>query len=127
MIPFSLLCAAIEYLEQFLQGEMDLWAVAQHQPQFFSKGGAYYQQVFDQFGGQVKHNTHIQFKEFHEKVFAFNSEQERLELCLGESGTQVSSMLFYIIIITRSVLRCIALLNFFDFFSYMYNNNITCI
>ena len=88
MIPFSLLCAAIEYLEQFLQGEMDLWAVAQHQPQFFSKGGAYYQQVFDQFGGQVKHNTHIQFKEFHEKVFAFNSEQERLELCLGKCETR---------------------------------------
>ena len=114
MIPFSLLCAAIEYLEHFLQGEMDLWAVAQHQPQFFNKGGAYYQQVFDQFGGQVKHNTHIQFKEFHEKVFAFNSEQERLELCLGESGTQVSKHAFYNII-SRSTLRCIALLNSLTF------------
>ena len=76
--------AAIQYLEQVLQGEMDLWGVAQHQPQFFSKGGPYYQQVFDQFGSHIKHNIHIQFKEFHEKVFAYNSEKERLEVCLGE-------------------------------------------
>ena len=69
-------------MEQVLQG--DLWAVAQHQPQFFCKGGAYYQQVSDQLGGQIKHNTHIQFQEFREKVFAYNSEKERLELCLGE-------------------------------------------
>ena len=79
--------AAIQYLEQVLQGEMDLWGVAQHQPQFFSRGGSYYQQVFEQFGGQVKHNVHIQFKEFHEKVFAFNMDMDRLEVCLGERLT----------------------------------------
>ena len=73
---------ALQYMEQVLQG--DLWIVAQHQPQLFSKGGAYYQQVSDQLGGQIKNNTHIQFQEFREKVFAYNLEKERLELCLGE-------------------------------------------
>ena len=68
-----------------LQGDdVDLWGVAQYQPQLFSKGGAYYQQVSDQLGGQIKNNTHIQFKEFHEKVFAYSAEKERLDLCLGE-------------------------------------------
>ena len=49
----------------------------------FQKGGDYYQQVVRQFGDQLKDHTHLQFKEFPNKSFAYNAQKERLELCLG--------------------------------------------
>ena len=64
--------------------EMDLWSVAQHQPQLFRKGGDYYKQVMDQYGPQLGDNTHIQFKELPNKTFAFNANTECLDLCLGK-------------------------------------------
>ena len=63
--------------------QVDLWTLAQHQPQMFQKGGDYYQQVLRQYGDQLKDHTHFQFKEFPNKSFAYNAQKERLELCLG--------------------------------------------
>ena len=51
----------------------------------FEKGGEYYEQVMEQYRGQIKGGTHLQFREFPNKVFAFNSKNECLELCLGKS------------------------------------------
>lgn len=64
--------------------EVDLWSVAQYQPQLFRKGGDYYKQVIDQYGTQLRDNTHIQFKELPNKTFAFNVNTESLDLCLGQ-------------------------------------------
>lgn len=66
--------------------EVDLWSVAQHQPQLFRKGGDYYNQVMEQYGSQLGDNTHIQFKELPNKTFAFNANTESLDLCLGKSN-----------------------------------------
>ena len=72
-----------------LGGEVDLWAIAQHQPQLFRKGGDYYQQVLSQYGDQLKDHTHFQFKEFSNKVFAYNAAKECLEICLGSQHVPV--------------------------------------
>ena len=64
---------------------MDLWSVAQHQPQLFRKGGDYYQQVVEKYSSQLEDNTHLQFKELPNKTFAFNATNECLDLCLGQS------------------------------------------
>ena len=69
---------------QQMMGDIDLWTIAQHQPQMFCKGGEYYKQVVDQFGSRLTNNTHLQFKEFPNKTFSFNAQKECLEVCLGE-------------------------------------------
>ncbi len=74
---------------QLLRGEsVDFWLVGQNQPAMFEKEGEYYQQVVDQYGAQLKTGTHLQFREFPNKVFAFSAEKQRLELCLGESSIE---------------------------------------
>lgn len=72
-------------LQQMLGKEVDLWSIAQHQPQLFRKGGDYYQQVMTRYGPQLEDNTHLQFKELPNKTFAYNATTESLELCLGKS------------------------------------------
>ncbi len=64
---------------------MDLWSIAQYQPQLFRNGGDYYQQVVERFDSHLEDNTHIQFKEFPNKTFSFNASSESLEVCLGEN------------------------------------------
>ena len=64
--------------------DVDLWTLAQNQPQLFRKGGDYYQQVISRYGTQLEDNTHLQFKELPNKTFAYNSTTESLDLCLGE-------------------------------------------
>ncbi len=85
LLPPTHTHTALNTLMQLLRGEsVDFWLVGQNQPAMFERGGEYYQQVVDQYGGQLKTGTHLQFREFPNKVFAFNAEKQRLELCLGE-------------------------------------------
>lgn len=80
-----LTCAVFNaLLQQMLGKEMDLWSVAQHQPQLFHKGGDYYKQVMERYGSQLTDNTHIQFQELPNKTFAYNASSESLDLCLGQ-------------------------------------------
>ena len=77
---------ALDQLIQQLQettgggGDLDIWAIAQHQPHFFAKDGDYYKQVVEKYGGSVPDNTHFQFREFPGKTFAFNKKKESLEV-----------------------------------------------
>ena len=71
-------------LQKMLGKDMDLWSVAQHQPQLFAKGGDYYKQVMERYGSQLSDNAHIQFQELPNKTFAYNAGSECLDLCLGE-------------------------------------------
>lgn len=49
-------------------------------------------QVIDTYGGKIKDHTHFQFREFPKKTFAFNAEQERLELCLGRKHIPIGPL-----------------------------------
>ena len=91
-LAFLPLSAAINTILQQMLGEVDLWSLAQHQPQLFRKGGDYYEQVMRSYGSQLKDHTHFQFKEFSDKTFSYNAQKESLEICLGMDHIEVGPL-----------------------------------
>ena len=70
----------IRQLQDTAGSEFDLWTIAQFQPHFFKKGGDYYKQVVQAYGGEIADKTHFQFREFPNKTFAYNEAEERLDV-----------------------------------------------
>ena len=88
----SLPPSALNTILQKMLGEVDLWSLAQHQPQLFRKGGDYYEQVMHSYGSQLKDHTHFQFKEFSDKTFSYNAQKQCLEVCLGVDHVEVGPL-----------------------------------
>lgn len=78
-------------LESILHG-VDLWTLAQYQPQLFARGGDYFEQVVQLYGDQLRDNTHFQFKEFPNKTFAYSVQHQSLQLCLGTEHVPVGPL-----------------------------------
>ena len=65
--------------------KMSLWDQVQFQPELFSRGGAYFEQVTRKFGSLLQQGTHIDFKEFPGMTFVYNAHTYSLEICLGKA------------------------------------------
>lgn len=69
----------------------DMWEAAQNCHEMFDKGGFYYNKVANDLG-PLQPNQHCTLPFFPNKVFAYNAEKDRLDLCLGQRHIQVQPL-----------------------------------
>ncbi|XP_068722589.1 deubiquitinating protein VCPIP1-like [Montipora capricornis] len=72
-------------------GGSDMWEAAQNCYEMFERGGFYYSKVVNDLG-PLQPNQHFTLPFFPNKVFAYNADKDRLDLCLGQRHIQVQPL-----------------------------------